>query len=110
MSTVCQAFNLWLHCCTEVRSQQQAVDGDSAVACRVRNKAAHLVTTIAHPETTEVANHLIGQGDNVLTAELVHPEELMSGLLSQVSYIPSLVLTCCGVDADWKHSVCADQD
>jgi len=42
------------------------------------------VTTIAHPETTEVANHLIGQGDNVLTAELVHPEELMSGLLSQV--------------------------
>ncbi len=42
------------------------------------------MTTIAHPETTEVANHLIGQGDNVLTAELVHPEELMSGLLSQV--------------------------
>ena len=51
---------------------------------RTRSKAAHLVTTIAHPETTEVANHLIGQGDNVLTAELVHPEELMSGLLSQV--------------------------
>ena len=54
------------------------------MACRTRSKAAHLVTTIAHPETTEVANHLIGQGDNVLTAELVHPEELMSGLLSQV--------------------------
>ena len=53
--------------------------------CRTRSKSAHLVTTIAHPETTEVANHLIGQGDNVLTAELVHPEELMSGLLSQVS-------------------------
>lgn len=31
-----------------------------------------------------MANHLISQGDNVLTAELVHPEELMSGLLSQV--------------------------
>lgn len=54
--------------------------------CRRRSKTAHLVTTIAHPETIEVANHLIGQGDNVLTAELVHPEELMSGLLSQVLY------------------------
>lgn len=57
---------------------------------RTRSKAAHLVTTIAHPETTEVANHLIGQGDNVLTAELVHPEELMSGLLSQVAAEPDL--------------------
>lgn len=56
----------------------------AGVTCRTRSKAAHLVTTITHPETTEVANHLIGQGDNVLTAELVHPEELMSGLLSQV--------------------------
>ena len=56
--------------------------------CRRRSKTAHLVTTIAHPETIEVANHLIGQGDNVLTAELVHPEELMSGLLSQVPYLP----------------------
>lgn len=61
---------------------------DGGVWCRTRSKAAHLVTTITHPETTEVANHLIGQGDNVLTAELVHPEELMSGLLSQV-------LCCC---------------
>ena len=60
----------------------------AGVTCRTRSKAAHLVTTITHPETTEVANHLIGQGDNVLTAELVHPEELMSGLLSQV-------LCCC---------------
>ena len=58
--------------------------------CRTRSKTAHLVTTIAHPETIEVANHLIGQGDNVLTAELVHPEELMSGLLSQVPYLPYL--------------------
>ncbi|DBB16525.1 TPA: hypothetical protein ACH3X3_014790 [Trebouxia sp. C0006] len=57
---------------------------------RTRSKSAHLVTTIAHPETTEVANHLIGQGDNVLTAELVHPEELMSGLLSQVAAEPDL--------------------
>ncbi|KAL3142871.1 hypothetical protein ABBQ38_003160 [Trebouxia sp. C0009 RCD-2024] len=57
---------------------------------RTRSKAAHLVTTITHPETTEVANHLISQGDNVLTAELVHPEELMSGLLSQVAAEPDL--------------------
>ena len=71
--------------------------------CRTRSKTAHLVTTIAHPETIEVANHLIGQGDNVLTAELVHPEELMSGLLSQVLYpllppappTPKDPLSCC---------------
>ena len=60
--------------------------------CRTRSKTAHLLTTIAHPETIEVANHLIGQGDNVLTAELVHPEELMSGLLSQVPYLSLLPL------------------
>ena len=54
------------------------------MSCRTRSKSAHLVTTIAHPETSEVANHLIRQRDNILTAELVHPEELMSGLLSQV--------------------------
>lgn len=56
-----------------------------------------MVTTIKHPETVEVANHLIGQGDNVLTAELVHPEELMSGLLSQVPLLSTfpLVSSCC---------------
>ena len=31
-----------------------------------------------------MANHIINSGDRThLTAELVHPEELMSGLLSQ---------------------------
>lgn len=38
-----------------------------------------------HPETLEVANYVIGERD-VLTAELVHPEELLSGLLSQVPH------------------------
>ena len=55
-----------------------------SLPCRTRSKPAHLVTTHTHPETLEVANFIIGERD-VLTAELVHPEELMSGLLSQVT-------------------------
>lgn len=55
------------------------------VHCRKRSKPAHLVTTHTHAATMDVANYIIGEKD-VLTAELVHPEELMSGLLSQVPH------------------------
>ena len=43
------------------------------------------------PETIEVADYLIERlGKSTVTAELIHPDELVSGILSQVAAQPAL--------------------
>lgn len=43
------------------------------------------------PETVEVANYLIDRlGKATVTAELLHPDELVSGILSQVAGEPDM--------------------
>ena len=49
------------------------------------------VEQIRQPETVEVANFLIERlGKSMVTAELMHPDELVSGILSQVAAQPEM--------------------
>ena len=54
-------------------------------AGRDRDSPAHVVGMVRQPETLEVANFLIDKmGRGVLTAELLQPDELVSGIIAQV--------------------------
>ena len=54
-------------------------------AGRDRDSPAHVVGMVRQPETLEVANFLIDKmGHGVLTAELLQPDELVSGIIAQV--------------------------
>ena len=49
------------------------------------------------PETVEVANFLIERlGKAMVTAELMHPDELVSGILSQVAAQPDMAQLLAG--------------
>ncbi|KAK9815434.1 hypothetical protein WJX72_003650 [[Myrmecia] bisecta] len=51
----------------------------------------HIVGTVRRPETVEVANFLIGKlSKNTVTAELLQPDELVSGMISQVAAEPDM--------------------
>ena len=53
-------------------------------AGRDRDSPAHVVGMVRQPETVEVANFLIDKmGHGVLTAELLQPDELVSGIIAQ---------------------------
>ena len=61
-------------------------------AGRDKDSPAHVVGMVRQPETVEVANFLIDKmGHGVLTAELLQPDELVSGIIAQVR--PSCL--CC---------------
>ena len=54
-------------------------------AGRSGDSPAHVVGLVRQPETVEVANWLIDKmGRGVLTAELLQPDELVSGIIAQV--------------------------
>lgn len=54
-------------------------------AGRDRDSPAHVVGMVRQPEALEVANFLIDKmGHGVLTAELLQPDELVSGIIAQV--------------------------
>lgn len=54
-------------------------------AGRDKDSPAHVVGMVRQPETVEVANFLIDKmGHGVLTAELLQPDELVSGIIAQV--------------------------
>ena len=53
-------------------------------AGRDKDSPAHVVGMVRQPETVEVANFLIDKmGHGVLTAELLQPDELVSGIIAQ---------------------------
>ncbi len=61
-------------------------------AGRDKDSPAHVVGMVRQPETVEVANFLIDKmGHGVLTAELLQPDELVSGIIAQVC----LSCLCC---------------
>lgn len=48
---------------------------------------------VRQPETVEVANFLIDKmGHGVVTAELLQPDELVSGIIAQVKFHHNLML------------------
>lgn len=52
---------------------------------------------VRQPETVEVANFLIDRlGKFLVTAELLHPDELVSGILSQVAAQPDMAQLLAG--------------
>jgi hypothetical protein len=52
---------------------------------------AHVVGMVRQPETVEVANFLIDKmGHGAITAELLQPDELVSGIIAQVWSLPRL--------------------
>ena len=52
---------------------------------------------VRQPETVEVANFLIARlGKSTVTAELMHPDELVSGILSQVAAEPEMARLLAG--------------
>ena len=54
---------------------------------RDRGSPAHVVGMVRQAETVEVANFLIDRmGHGVLTAELLQPDELVSGIIAQASH------------------------
>ena len=54
-------------------------------AGRDKESPAHVVGMVRQPETVEVANFLVDKmGRGVLTAELLQPDELVSGIIAQV--------------------------
>ena len=54
-------------------------------AGRDASNPAHVVGLVRQPETVEVANWLIDKmGHGCLTAELLQPDELVSGIIAQV--------------------------
>ena len=58
-------------------------------AGRDRDSPAHVVGMVRQPETVEVANFLIDKmGHGVLTAELLQPDELVSGIIAQARPSP----------------------
>ena len=61
-------------------------------AGRDRESPAHVVGMVRQPETVEVANFLIDKmGHGVLTAELLQPDELVSGIIAQACSFPLVV-------------------
>ncbi|MCJ1468197.1 hypothetical protein MMC07_006825 [Pseudocyphellaria aurata] len=61
------------------------------VSGRDTSYPAHIVGMVRSPETVEVANYLIDRlGKATVTAELLHPDELVSGILSQVAGEPDM--------------------
>ena len=69
-------------------------------AGRDRDSPAHVVGMVRQPETVEVANFLIDKmGHGVLTAELLQPDELVSGIIAQVR---PLMMPCTG--SVWAQS------
>ena len=53
---------------------------------RDSSNPAHVVGMVRQAETVEVANFLIDRmGHGVLTAELLQPDELVSGIIAQAS-------------------------
>ncbi|KAK9797373.1 hypothetical protein WJX73_006662 [Symbiochloris irregularis] len=64
---------------------------------RERGFPAHIVGMVRQPETVEVANFLISRlGKSTVTAELMHPDELVSGILSQVAAEPEMARLLAG--------------
>ena len=56
-----------------------------------------MAAQVRSPETVEVANYLIDRlGKATVTAELMHPDELVSGLLSQVAAQPDMASLLAG--------------
>ncbi|KAL3139211.1 hypothetical protein ABBQ32_005982 [Trebouxia sp. C0010 RCD-2024] len=53
----------------------------------------HVVSTVRRPQTIEVANYLVDRlGRRCMTAELLQPDELISGMISQVAAEPEMAL------------------
>ena len=63
---------------------------------RDRGSPAHMVGMVRQAETVEVANFLIDKmGHGVLTAELLQPDELVSGIIAQArSHSAESALQC----------------
>ena len=57
---------------------------------RDASNPAHVVGMVRQAETVEVANFLIDRmGHGVLTAELLQPDELVSGIIAQARFCPA---------------------
>ena len=49
------------------------------------------VHQVRQPEIVKVANHIIERlGKSMVTAELLHPDELVSGMISQIAATPEM--------------------
>ena len=49
------------------------------------------VAQVRQPETVKVANYIIERlGKATVTAELLHPDELVSGMISQIAATPEM--------------------
>ncbi|KAA6419289.1 MAG: hypothetical protein FRX49_10813 [Trebouxia sp. A1-2] len=60
---------------------------------RDQQRPCHIVSTVRRPQTIEVANYLVDRlGKKCVTAELLQPDELISGMISQVAAEPEMAL------------------
>lgn len=58
---------------------------------RPRSHPVHVVGVVRNPQTVKVANYMVKDlGQGTITAELLQPDELVSGLMAQVASEPSL--------------------
>jgi len=56
-----------------------------------RRRPLHVVSTVRHPETLVVADHIVREvGKGCITAELIDPDELVSGIITQVAANPDI--------------------
>lgn len=56
-----------------------------------RRRPLHVVSTVRHPETLVVADHIVRDvGKGCITAELIDPDELVSGIITQVAANPDI--------------------
>lgn len=59
---------------------------------RPRSKPVHVVAVVRNPQTVKVANYMVRDlAQGTMTAELLQPDELVSGLMAQVC---SCLLLC----------------
>lgn len=53
---------------------------------RSRSHPVHVVGVVRNPQTVKVANYMVKDlGQGTMTAELLQPDELVSGLMAQVT-------------------------
>lgn len=53
---------------------------------RPRSHPVHVVGVVRNPQTVKVANYMVKDlGQGTITAELLQPDELVSGLMAQVT-------------------------
>lgn len=63
---------------------------------RPRSKPVHVVAVVRCPQTVKVANYMVRDlAQGTMTAELLQPDELVSGLMAQVLFCCHLLLGRC---------------